>query len=145
MRSAITLLLALAAVNCGPPDVDTPAGNDKSTSDEPVTTETPPPSVSAVPRSYPYSRLALRGNAPDGIRVIVKGAGNPRVGPVQPQNGDFCIVVDLTTVPASYQLTIESQGGDGKLSRPVTVEVDRTKDAPPPTDAKLCDGSPAAD
>src|SRR5690349_19159831 len=71
MRSALALVAALAALNCGPPEVEVPAGNDNPTSD-PVqgqNADLPPPTVENVPKSYPFSRLALRGTATNAVRV----------------------------------------------------------------------------
>jgi hypothetical protein len=147
MRSAIALFAALAAIHCGPPDVEVPTGNDNPTSDTPQgqTSDLPPPTVENVPKSYPYTRLALRGTATNAVRVYVEGLGNPVPKEVNPLRNEYCVQVDLVTSPAHYTLTVYSQSGDGKLSKKTTVEVDRTKDAPAPADAKLCNGEPAQD
>jgi hypothetical protein len=136
---------ALLVLGCGAPSVDVPAGNNNATSDTKVE-KLVAPTVEDVPKSYPYARIALRGNAGNGtIRVLVKGAGNPVTAPVQPVNFDFCVNVDLAAAPAEYTLTLQSMAGDGALSAETTVTVNRSNDAPAPPNAKLCDGSPAGD
>jgi hypothetical protein len=137
------LSVSLVALGCGAPTVDLPPGNDQITSEAPPA-ELPTPTVQPVPARYPYGKLAIRGIATNGLRVIVEGAGNPASGPVQPVDGSFCVVIDLDVAPARYTLELRSQGGDGRLSAPANVEVDRANDAPAPPDAKLCDGSPAS-
>jgi hypothetical protein len=141
MRSLILLAVAML-VGCGSPSVDVPTGNDKSTSDTAAAADLPAPSVQASPGSWPYGIIALRGNAGMASRVLVEGAGNPTVADVQPLDGTFCIAVELAAAPAHYELTIRSQADDGRLSAATVVEVDRANDAPAPTGAQACDGSP---
>ena len=142
MRSLILVGLGLAVVACGSPSVDVPHGND------PVTSQAPPtqlnaPSVQASPGTYPYAQIAIRGNAGGAVRVVVDGAGNPVEATVEPLDGTFCIVVELAAAPAEYDLKLRSQAGDGRLSEPVEIKVDRANDAPKPQNATLCDGTPA--
>lgn len=135
MRSLIitAVLAAGALAGCGAPSVDVPQGNDKSTSDQPKdTSPLPPPSVQGAPSKWPYSKIALRGNAGQAARILVDGAGNPAVADVQPLDGTFCIVVELAAAPAHYKLDVRSQGSDGRLSEPAVVEVDRANDAQAP-------------
>jgi hypothetical protein len=122
--------------------VDLPGGGKPITSD-PAPAQLNAPSVETAPSRYPFTRLALHGNAGGAARVFVEGAGNPAESAVQPLDGTFCIVVDLAAAPAEYTLTLQSQSGDGRLSAPVQIKVDRANDAPPPSDATLCDGSAA--
>ncbi|HVH43955.1 MAG TPA: hypothetical protein VM925_16500 [Labilithrix sp.] len=141
MRTLILVALASVAVACGPPSVELPKGNDQITSDTPPT-ELPAPSLQAVPESYPFRKLAIRGVAANAARVIVEGAGNPATASVQPLDGTFCVIVELNTSPADYTLTLRSQSHDGRLSLPANIGVSRASTAPVPLDAKLCDGSP---
>lgn len=147
MRSLIiTAVLAAAGclAGCGAPSVDVPQGNDKATSDQQEQQgDIPAPSVQGAPSRWPYSKMALRGNAGQAARILVEGAGNPAVANVQPLDGSFCIDVELAAAPAHYKLTVRSQGNDGRLSDPSVVEVDRANDAQAPADAKLCDDTPA--
>jgi hypothetical protein len=115
--------------------------NDNRMTSQSGPTELNAPSLQATPDPYPYDRLALRGNAGGAARVIVEGAGNPAEANVQPLDGTFCIVVDLAAAPAEYTLKLRSQSGDGRLSSPVEIKVNRTKDAPAPSSATLCDGT----
>jgi hypothetical protein len=143
MRSLILGAACAALLTaCGTPDVDTPPGNEKSTSQQPQQGDLPAPSVQAAPSKWPYSLLALRGNAGSAVRILVEGGGNPTVANVQPLDGSFCIQVELSAAPAHYKLTVRSQASDGRLSAPSIVEVDRANDARAPADAKLCDGTP---
>lgn len=135
--------LFFAAIGCGPPSVDVPAGNDNPTSDKPVNGDVPPPSVQAPPAKYPYTRLALRGTAGNATRVFVEGAGNTVEGNVNPLDQSFCVEVDLMAAPAHYTLTVRSSSSDATLSAPKSVDLDRDNSAPKPTDEKLCDGTPA--
>lgn len=143
MRSLIfaCAAAATAVLGCGAPTVDIPEGNDQITSEAPPS-ELPAPTVHAVPGSYPFTRLAIRGIAANAARVFVEGAGNPAVGSVQPLDGSFCVVVELTVSPAHYTLDVRSQSPDGRLSAVTQVETARSNDAPAPADAKLCDGTP---
>jgi hypothetical protein len=143
---SLTLTIVFAAlagaVGCGSPSVDLPVSNDDVTSEAPPS-ELPAPVVNAVSARYPYAKLALRGSASSAVRILVEGAGNPVAASVQPVDGSFCIQVELPVSPAHYTLTVRSQAGDGRVSVPTTVEVDRANDAPPPTGATNCNGSPA--
>jgi hypothetical protein len=141
MRSLI-LLLGLGVVGCGAPSVDVPHGNDQVTSQAPAA-HLNAPSVEASPGTYPFANIAIRGNAGGAARILVEGAGNPLEASVQPLDGTFCVNVQLAAAPAEYTLTLRSQAGDGRLSEPVLVHVDRANDAPVPKDATLCDGTPA--
>lgn len=143
MRSLIFIAIATVASACGVPEVDTPEGNNAITSDQPTDKSLPAPKVNDASKSYPYRKLVLRGNAPNGARVIVRGAGNPATGTVQPIENSFCVVVDLEA-PAHYTLTVQSQSEDGRLSDPTEVSVTRDPNAPAQTDLKLCDGSPVS-
>jgi hypothetical protein len=145
MRSLSLILLASLAVACGAPEVDVPEGNDQMTSPSLTASALPTPTIERVPSRYPYARLAVRGNAGNATRVLVEGAGNPVAATVSPLDKSFCIVVELAAAPANYSLSLRSQGGDGKLSAPVTIEVDRSNEAPAPANTELCDGSPAGD
>jgi len=143
MRSlilAVACLVGTAA--CGGPEVDVPAGNDKVTSD-PASSDLPAPTVQKMPGSYPYAVLAVRGSAPNAVRILIEGAGNPVVAAVQPVDNTFCIPVDLAAAPARYTLQVRSQHSDGRLSPITEVELDRDNGAAAPADAKLCDGSAA--
>lgn len=143
MRSLIVgLVFVLGTAACGGPEVDVPAGNDKVTSDQ-ATSDLPPPTVQKLPGSYPYPTLAVRGNAPNAVRILIEGGGNPVVGSVQPVDNTFCIPVELAAAPARYTLTVRSQHSDGRLSAPTEVELDRDNGASAPADAKSCDGSAA--
>ena len=141
MRSLILLGLGLAVAACSP-SVDVPHGNDLVTS-QAAPSQLNAPSVETSPGTYPYARIAIRGNAGGAARVVVDGAGNPAEAGVQPLDGTFCIVVELAAAPAEYNLTLRSQAGDGRLSEPVEIKVDRANDAPKPQNATLCDGTPA--
>jgi hypothetical protein len=121
--------------------VDVPPGNDSPTSDKPAA-ELTAPSVTDTPGSYPFTKVALRGNAGGAARIFVDGAGSPIEADVQPVDGSFCIVVELDVAPAVYTLSLRSQAGDGRLSAPVSVKINRANDAPRPSDATLCDGTP---
>ncbi len=140
--ATLAALALTAFTGCGSPSVDLPSGNDQTTSQAPPS-ELTAPSVRGVAGPYPYAKLALRGTAGNAVRVIVKGAGNPVTTAVQPVDGTFCVDVELAAAPAHYTLDVRTQGGDGRLSVPTTVQVDRANDAPPPSDATLCGGASA--
>lgn len=143
MRVNLLAIATLVCAACGVPDVDVPESNNAITSEAPAT-ELPAPALKGVPKTYPYQRLALRGIASNGARVIVRGAGNPQVANVVPLENSFCVVVELTTSPAQYSLVVQSQAQDGRLSEPTEIIVTRQPDAPAPTDLELCDGSTAS-
>jgi hypothetical protein len=122
--------------------VEVPHGNDAMTSPDPSTADLPAPTITTVPSKYPFRSLAINGNATNAARVILSGAGNPLSANVDPIDGKFCLDVDLPTSPADYTLTIEGQSTDGRLSKSTSLHVIRSNDAPAPTNAQLCDGTP---
>jgi hypothetical protein len=143
LRSLSFFVLA-AALGCGPPTVDLPGGNSQTTSDRDGGGQgaLTPPSIQPVPARYPHARLSIRGVAAGASRVLVEGAGNPVVAPVQPIDGSFCVTVELAAIPAHYTLDVRSQGGDGRLSEAAIVKVERARDATVAPGTELCDGSP---
>jgi hypothetical protein len=151
MRSLIlrftfsSLLAGLAGlVGCGAPSVDVPSGNAQATSDESTTSAKllAPPFVQGAPARWPYAKIAFHGTSTGATRVVVDGAGNPIAANVQPIEGTFCVEIDLDAPSAHYDLTFRGQSDDGQLSLAATLGIDRADDAPAPTDAKLCDGTP---
>jgi hypothetical protein len=144
LRSLSSLVVAATALGCGPPTVDLPPGNEQTTSDRDGGGQAlTAPSLQPVPARYPHPRLAIRGVAAGASRVLVEGAGNPVVAPVQPIDGSFCVTVELAAVPAHYTLDVRGQGGDGRLSEAAIVKVERARDATVNPGTELCDGSPA--
>lgn len=142
-RAAALAAALPLVVGCGSPEVELPPGNEQTTSAAP--SDLPAPSLPNVPASYPYARLPLRGQAGKGAsRVFVEGAGNPVVADVQLVDGSFCVMVELLASPARYTLEVRTQASDGKVSASTTVEVERDNSAPAPTNATLCDGTPAS-
>lgn len=141
-QSLIVIAASLLAAACGVPEVELPEGNEALTDESTPVVPLSKPTLKDVPTKYPSRDLPLRGTALNAARVIVRGAGNPRLVLADPRNGDFCMIVDLPTAPAEYTLQVQSQSSEGKLSEVTEVTVIRSADAPAPSGLKNCLGDP---
>ncbi|MGE0787358.1 MAG: PPC domain-containing protein [Sandaracinaceae bacterium] len=100
----------------------------------------PPPEIDPpLPSVVAWPLITIRGNAPGARRVLVRGAANPTVREVLPDE-TFCVDVPIPMTQA-YSLELLSHSASGLFSEPTTASIEFDPTAPPGAIIPTCNGS----
>jgi hypothetical protein len=98
----------------------------------------PPPELQSVPSVTPREKVALRG-VTEGARVVAQGSPSGTVVTAVLPGGSFCQDVAIKDT-GTTTLLLYAIGGDGRVSEPREIRVERDFEAPQPANA-TCSGS----